>query len=174
MGLSRSRLGKRLESLAGIPLMELVTEPDLRSAQEARSAAEEFQLIYQYVGASRARMEKGEMRVEANVSVRKKGEEKLGTKVELKNINSFKFVEKAIEYETKRQIELIESGVAVTQETRGWDETKGETVLQRVKESAHDYRYFPEPDLPLLQLKDIREEMEKMLPELPAQKRLRF
>ena len=159
---------------AGIPLMELVTEPDLRSAQEARSAAEELQLIYQYVGASRARMEKGEMRVEANVSVRKKGEEKLGTKVELKNINSFKFVEKAIEYETKRQIELIESGVAVTQETRGWDETKGETVLQRVKESAHDYRYFPEPDLPLLQLKDIREEMEKMLPELPAQKRLRF
>ncbi|MSR76582.1 MAG: Asp-tRNA(Asn)/Glu-tRNA(Gln) amidotransferase subunit GatB [Candidatus Ryanbacteria bacterium] len=159
---------------AGVPLMELVTEPDMRSAAEAREAAEELQLVFQYVGASHARMQKGEMRVEANVSVRLKGSEKFGTKVELKNINSFKFVEKAIEYEIARQIQLIESGGEVRQETRGWDEAKQQTVLQRVKESAHDYRYFPEPDLPPLSVAAIREELKGHLPELPAQRRERF
>ncbi|MEK7650029.1 MAG: Asp-tRNA(Asn)/Glu-tRNA(Gln) amidotransferase subunit GatB [Patescibacteria group bacterium] len=159
---------------ASVPLMELVTEPDMRSAREAREAAEELQLIFQYVGASYARMQKGEMRVEANVSVRPKGSEKFGTKVELKNINSFKFVEKAIEYEVARQIQLIESGGEVRQETRGWDEAKQQTVLQRVKESAHDYRYFPEPDLPPLNVAAIREELRHHLPELPRQKRERF
>ncbi|MEK7631147.1 MAG: Asp-tRNA(Asn)/Glu-tRNA(Gln) amidotransferase subunit GatB [Patescibacteria group bacterium] len=159
---------------AGVPLMELVTEPDMRSAAEAREAAEELQLIFQYVGASYARMQKGEMRVEANVSVMPKGTEKFGTKVELKNINSFKFVEKAIEYEVARQIQLIESGGEVRQETRGWDEAKQQTVLQRVKESAHDYRYFPEPDLPPLNVAAIREELKHHLPELPVQKRERF
>jgi len=159
---------------AGIPLMELVTEPDLRSASEAREAAEELQLIFQYVGASRARMQKGEMRVEANVSVRQKGAKEFGTKVELKNINSFKFVEKAIEYEIKRQVKLIESGEKIEQQTRGWDEAKQETFLQRSKESAHDYRYFPEPDLPPLDVAHIREELKHHLPELPAQKRARF
>ncbi len=159
---------------AGIPLMELVTEPDLRSASEAREAAEELQLIFQYVGASRARMEKGEMRVEANVSIRPKDEETFGTKVELKNINSFKAVERAIEYEIERQKNLLAKGDTVRQETRGWDNTKGETVSRRVKESAHDYRYFPEPDLPLLYLSEIKKEVSKLLPELPAQKRERF
>lgn len=159
---------------SGTPLMELVTEPDLRSAAEAREAAEELQLIFQYVGASRARMEHGEMRVEANVSVRPKGSDTFGTKVELKNINSFKFVEKAIEFEIKRQIALIEKGEKVQQQTRGWDEIKQETVLQRIKESAHDYRYFPEPDLPPLDVRELREEVRHTLPELPAQKRERF
>ena len=159
---------------AGIPLMELVTEPDLRSAKEAREAAEELQLIFQYVGASRARMQKGEMRVEANVSVRQKGAKEFGTKVELKNINSFKFVASAIEYEIKRQIKLIENGEKIEQQTRGWDEAKQETFLQRSKESAHDYRYFPEPDLPPLDVAHIREELKHHLPELPAQKRARF
>ncbi len=125
---------------AGIPLMELVTEPDIRSAADAREVAEELRLIFQYTGASHARMQKGEMRVEANVSVRLRGAAEFGTKVELKNINSFRFVEKAIEYEVKRQIELLEKGEKVQQQTRGWDETKQQTVLQRVKESAHDYR----------------------------------
>ena len=159
---------------AGIPLMELVTEPDLRSAAEAREVSEELQLLFQYVGASRARMEKGEMRIEANVSLRKKGVETLGTKVEIKNINSFRSVERAILYEIERQKKILESGGLVEQQTRGWDETNGETVLQRSKESAHDYRYFPEPDLPVLDLAEIKKEVSKLLPELPASKRARF
>jgi aspartyl-tRNA(Asn)/glutamyl-tRNA(Gln) amidotransferase subunit B len=159
---------------AGVPLMELVTEPDLRSASEARETAEELQLIFQYVGASRARMEKGEMRIEANVSVRQRGAKEFGTKVELKNMNSFKSVERAIEFEINRQATLIESGGSVEQQTRGWDERVGETVLQRSKESAHDYRYFPEPDLPPLELSAMREEVRHTLPELPAQKRNRL
>ncbi len=159
---------------AGVPLMELVTEPDMRSATEARETAEELQLIFQYVGASHARMQKGEMRVEANVSVMPKGSDKFGTKVELKNINSFKFVEKAIEYEVARQIQLIESGGEVRQETRGWDDARQQTVLQRIKESAHDYRYFPEPDLPPLGVAAIRDELTHHISELPAQKRERF
>ncbi len=174
--LTHDRAGNTLVDFnrAGVPLMELVTEPDMRSAKDAREAAEELQLIFQYTGASYARMQKGEMRVEANVSVRLKGTEKFGTKVEIKNINSFKFAEKAIEYEIERQIQLIESGGEVRQETRGWDEAKQKTVLQRVKESAHDYRYFPEPDLPPLNVVTIREELKHRLPELPAQKRERF
>ena len=159
---------------AGIPLMELVTEPDLRNAREARETAEELRLIFQYVGASHARMERGEMRIEANISIRLVGEEKFGTKVEIKNINSFKSVEKAIEYEIKRQEELLESGGIVEQQTRGWDEVRGETVLQRKKESAHDYRYFPEPDLPPQDLTSLREVLRHTLPELPQQKRDRF
>ncbi|MEK7643189.1 MAG: Asp-tRNA(Asn)/Glu-tRNA(Gln) amidotransferase subunit GatB [Patescibacteria group bacterium] len=159
---------------ASVPLMELVTEPDLRGAAEAREAAEALQQIFQYVGASHARMERGEMRVEANVSIRPKGEEKFGTKVELKNINSFKFVERAIEFEIERQKQVLESGGVVIQQTRGWDEHKNETVLQREKESAHDYRYFPEPDLPLLHLSELRETLKHELPELPTAKRDRF
>ena len=159
---------------AGIPLMELVTEPDLRNAREARETAEELRLIFQYVGASHARMERGEMRIEANISIRPMGEEKFGTKVEVKNINSFKSVERAIEFEIKRQEELIESGGVVSQETRGWDEVAGKTVSQRKKESAHDYRYFPEPDLPPQDLTSLREVLKHTLPELPQQKRDRF
>lgn len=160
---------------AGIPLMELVTEPDLHSAGEARRFAEELQRILRYLGASKANMEKGEMRIEANVSVRPAGSDALGTKVELKNINSFRFVEDAIRAEIERQTALLDRGEAVIQETRGWNETKHETVSQRLKEESQDYRYFPEPDLSLLRITaEVIEELRHELPELPAAKRHRF
>lgn len=162
---------------AGVPLMELVTEPEIETAEEATEFARELQRILRYVGASHARMDKGEMRVEANISVAREGEE-LGTKVEVKNLNSFKVVGKSIEDEIVRQSALIGSGGSVVQETRGWNEEKGRTVSQRKKESAHDYRYFPEPDLPPLRMNigggvNI-EEIRRTLPELPAAKRIRF
>ena len=159
---------------AGIPLMELVTEPDIRSAKEARKFAEELQLILRYLGVSDADMEKGQMRVEANISLTKE-EKKLGTKVEIKNLNSFKAVERAIDYEIKRQTKILNSGKKIIQETRGWDDVKGITVSQREKEYAQDYRYFPEPDL--LPLHFEKEEIDKIraeIPELPQQKRDRF
>jgi len=136
---------------AGIPLMELVTEPDIHSAKEARRFAEELRLIFRYLNVSDADMEKGEMRVEANISLSKTN--KLGTKVEIKNLNSFRAVEKGIEYEIKRQSEILEKGEKVIQETRGWHDTKQITVSQREKEEAHDYKYFPEPDLPILHIR---------------------
>ncbi len=150
---------------AGVPLMELVTEPDLRSAEEVAAFARELQLILRYLGVSDANMEKGEMRIEANVSL------DMGTKVELKNINSFKAVEDAIAYETKRQEEALSRGEKVHQETRGWDEVKRKTFSQRSKEEAHDYRYFPDPDLPpfTTDVFDI-EKLRAELPELPAAK----
>ena len=158
---------------AGVPLMELVTEPDLKSAKEARQFAQELQLILRYLGVSNADMEKGQMRVEANVSLGKEG--RLGTKVEIKNLNSFRSVERGIEYEIKRQKEILDSGKRVIQETRGWDEKQEVTESQREKEYAHDYRYFPEPDLPPLHidsvyLKGIKAE----IPELPEERRKRF
>ena len=160
---------------AGIPLMELVTEPDIRSAEEARRFAEELQLVIRYIGASDADMEKGQMRVEANVSIRPKGTKEFGTKVELKNINSFKFVEKAVLYEIERQKKVLESGEGVIQETRGWDESKGVSVSQRIKEGATDYRYFPEPDLPPLMLDQAwLSAIRAQLTELPDAKRQRF
>ena len=158
---------------AGIPLMELVTEPDLRTAKEARKFAEELRLILRYLDVSDADMEKGQLRVEVNISLSKG--EKLGTKVEIKNLNSFRTVEKSIEYEIKRQSEVLESGKKVVQETRGWDEVKGITVSQREKEEAHDYRYFPEPDLPTLHFdKEFIDEIKSEIPELPQQRRKRF
>ncbi len=161
---------------AGIPLMELVTEPVIRSAEEASSFARELQLLLRYLGAGDANMEKGEMRVEANISVSKTDE--YGTKVEVKNLNSFKVVEKAIAYEIERQIETLESGGKVSQETRGWDDAKQETFPQREKESSHDYRYFPDPDLPKLKISEISEfapeVLRKELPELSWEKRARF
>ena len=159
---------------AGIPLMELVTEPDLKSAQEARKFAEELQLILRYLGVSTADMEKGQLRVEVNISLQKRG--KLGTKVEIKNLNSFRAVERAIDYEIKRQTKVLESNQKVVQETRGWIEDKGVTVSQRGKEEAHDYRYFPEPDLPLLRIgtKDYIQKIKAEIPELPQSKRVRF
>ena len=158
---------------AGVPLMELVTEPDIKSAKEAKKFAEELQLTLQYLGASEANMEKGEMRCEANISVSKTNE--MGTKVEVKNLNSFRAVERAIEYEVKRQIELLENGKKVVQETRGWDENKEETFSQRSKESAHDYRYFPEPDLPPIEFSDeYIEILRATIPELPVEKRKRL
>ncbi len=162
---------------AGVPLMELVTEPVIHSAQEASSFARELQLLLQYLGAGEANMEKGEMRVEANISVSNK-EGVLGTKVEVKNLNSFRAVEKAIEYETKRHVELIEIGEKVIQETRGWDEQKEVTFSQRLKEDSHDYRYFPDPDLPKIYISQIEEFSNKVLmksmPELPWERRERF
>jgi len=158
---------------AGIPLMELVTEPDLTSPQQARKFAQELRLILRYLGVSDADMEKGQMRVEANVSLSK--DKKLGTKVEIKNLNSFRSVEKALEYEIERQAALLDSGGEIIQETRGWDEKKERTVSQREKEQAHDYRYFPEPDLPTLYFdKEFIEEIRAEIPELPQEKRERF
>jgi len=158
---------------AGIPLMELVTEPDITSGKEAKEFAQELQLILRYLGVSSADMEKGQMRVEVNISISKG--EKLGTKVEIKNLNSFKVVEKAIDFEIKRQEEVLESGEKVVQETRGWHDKKEITFSQREKEEAHDYRYFPEPDLPPMQFdKGYVEEIRLTMPELPEQKRERF
>src|SRR3990167_1819131 len=160
---------------AGVPLMELVTEPDITSSQEASAFAQELQLILRYLGASDADMEKGQMRVEANISVRPQGQKKLGTKMEVKNLNSFRAVEGAIEYEIQRQTGALEQGDNIIQETRGWDDVKGTTYSQREKESAHDYRYFPEPDLPPFQFskKEI-ESLEAQLPEFPQQRRKRL
>ncbi len=138
---------------AGVPLMELVTEPVIHSGKEAALFAKELQLLLRVLGASEANMERGEMRVEANISVSNTHE--LGTKVEVKNLNSFKSVESAITYETARQIELLEAGKTVVQETRGWDEEKSRTFSQRVKETADDYRYFPDPDIPKFMLSEV-------------------
>jgi len=161
---------------AGVPLMELVTEPVIKSAEQAGDFARELQLLLRYLGVSDANMEKGEMRVEANISV--SDTDKFGTKVEVKNLNSFKAVERAIDYEVKRHIELLEKGEKISQETRGWDEDKGKTFSQRQKEDSHDYRYFPDPDLPKLKISEILEFADKpiraSLPELPWQKRARY
>lgn len=159
---------------AGVPLMELVTEPDLHSAKEARKFAEELQLILRYLDVSDADMEKGQMRIEANISLSEE-EGKLGTKVEIKNLNSFRAVEEAINYEIERQSKLLNSSQKIIQETRGWDDIKKKTFSQREKEEAKDYRYFPEPDLPPLMVS--REEILELkaeIPELPAQKRERL
>ena len=165
---------------AGVPLMELVTEPDICSSKEARKFAQELQLILRYLGVSDADMEKGQMRVEANVSLRNKNQraekkQVLGTKVEIKNLNSFRAVEKAIEYEIERQEELLERKEKIIQETRGWNETKQKTFSQRTKEEAEDYRYFPEPDLPPLKITTNQIlKLKSEIPELPAKKRKRF
>ena len=188
---------------AGVPLMELVTEPDFHSGEEASAFAQELQLILRYLGVSDANMEKGQLRVEANISIRPPSSPPalklrragklqapssiLGTKVEIKNLNSFKAVRDAIDYEIKRQSELLDGGKKIIQETRGWNEEKGparnathsvaggQTFSQRIKEESHDYRYFPEPDLPPLRI-DLNavEEIKAAMPELPSQKRTRF
>jgi len=166
---------------AGVPLMELVTEPVIHSAKEAGDFARELQLLLRYLDVSDADMEKGHLRVEVNISVNKQqttNNQQLGTKTEVKNINSFRAAEKAIEYETRRQIAALEAGEEIVQETRGWDDAKGETYSQRAKEFSHDYRYFPEPDLPKLKLSEIPEFSEeilrKELPELPWERRERY
>lgn len=158
---------------AGVPLMELVTEPDITSGKEAREFAQELQLILKYLGVSDADMEKGQMRVEVNISISK--DKKLGTKVEIKNLNSFKVVEKAVDFEIKRQEEVLEAGEKIVQETRGWHDKKEITFSQREKEEAHDYRYFPEPDLPPLHFdKEYINQIELSMLELPEKKRERF
>ncbi len=161
---------------AGAPLMELVTEPDITSSSEAKKFCQELQLIFRYLDISDADMEKGQMRCEVNISL--SNTDKLGTKAEIKNLNSFKAVEKSIEYEIIRQRKALEAGEKIVQETRGWDANKEITFSQRAKEEAHDYRYFPEPDLPPIDFEknpifDI-EYTRTRLPELPEIKRKRF
>jgi aspartyl-tRNA(Asn)/glutamyl-tRNA(Gln) amidotransferase subunit B len=162
---------------AGVPLMELVTEPVIHSGQEAARFGRELQLLLQYLGVSDANMEKGEMRVEANISI-SADPSKLGTKVEVKNLNSFRAAERAIAYEIERHKKLLERGEPIIQETRGWDDAKQATFSQRKKEDSHDYRYFPDPDLPKLVLSEIpefsRDALLASLPELPEGKRIRY
>lgn len=159
----------------GTPLLEIVTEPDMRSAKEAVAYLEKMRAILQYIGISDCRMEEGSLRCDANVSVRPVGQKELGTKAEIKNINSFKGVEKAIEYEALRQAEILEDGGKIIQETRTWDEKKGVTKSMRTKEEANDYRYFPEPDLaPFTVSEEYIEDIRKTLPELPDERRERY
>jgi len=160
---------------SGVPLMEIVTEPDLRSPAQARAYGETLREVLRAIGASNADMEAGSMRIEGNVSLRPAGSTSFGTKVEVKNLNSFRSLERALEYEVRRHTEALERGEPLRQETRGWDEEAGRTVVQRSKEEANDYRYFPEPDLPPLRPSDAWvAELRAQLPELPAQKRARY
>ncbi|MBI2676635.1 MAG: Asp-tRNA(Asn)/Glu-tRNA(Gln) amidotransferase subunit GatB [Candidatus Yanofskybacteria bacterium] len=166
---------------AGVPLMELVTEPDLNSAEEVKEFAEKLRLILRYLGVSDANMEKGQYRIEVNISLRpevlssKSQVIKLGTKVEIKNLNSIRAAAQSVEYEIKRQTELLEEGKEVKQETRGWDEAGQKTFSQRSKEEAHDYRYFPEPDLPVLNFDEkYLEDIKYLMPELPEGRKIRF
>lgn len=162
---------------AGVPLMELVTEPVISSSKQAGEFGRELQLLLKYLGVSDANMEKGEMRVELNISI-SPDENKFGTKVEVKNINSFRAMERAAEYEIKRMGELWDEGKEseIVQETRGWDEAKQKTFSQRSKENSEDYRYFPDPDLPKMKLHEMfdLENLKNNLPELPVQKRARY
>jgi aspartyl-tRNA(Asn)/glutamyl-tRNA(Gln) amidotransferase subunit B len=161
---------------SSVPLMELVTEADFSTGKEARAFCQKLRQILRYLEVSDADMEKGQMRCEVNLSLYPEGADRLsGTKVEVKNLNSFKTVERAVDYEIGRQTELLESGGKVVQETRGWDENRGETVSQRKKESAHDYRYFPEPDIPPFDFTEqYFDELRLTLPELPDAKVRRF
>ena len=160
---------------AGVPLLEIVSEPDLRSPDEAFQYLTSLKSILQYLEVSDCNMEQGSLRCDANVSVRKKGDPKFGMKVEIKNMNSFRAVQKAVSYEIKRQIEALEAGARITQETRLWNEGKGQTFSMRSKEHAHDYRYFPEPDLvPFTVSAKQIEEIKKALPELPQARIRRF
>ncbi|HET6310882.1 MAG TPA: Asp-tRNA(Asn)/Glu-tRNA(Gln) amidotransferase subunit GatB [Candidatus Nitrosotalea sp.] len=160
---------------AGVPLMEIVTEPDLRSADEARDYAVALRTLLRTIGASEAEMEKGQLRAEPNISLRRAGTEELGVKTELKNINSFRALHRAISFEVARQTEVLESGGKVLQETRGWSDAEQRTFSQRSKEFAEDYRYFPEPDLPPLEIDAAWiEDLRRALPELPGARRGRL
>ncbi|MGH9198126.1 MAG: Asp-tRNA(Asn)/Glu-tRNA(Gln) amidotransferase subunit GatB, partial [Acidimicrobiia bacterium] len=160
---------------SGIPLMEVVTEPDVRSPQEARTFLGRLRTFLQAIGVSSGRMEEGSLRCEPNLSLRPVGQQAFGTKVELKNINSFKFVKDAIEYEIKRQTKVLNEGGKIYQETRLWDVDKGQTAVMRSKEEAHDYRYFPDPDLVPIKITPERlEQAKRTLPELPVARQERF
>ena len=160
---------------AGTPLAEIVTEPEFRSSWEAHDYVNHVRRALRWVGASEADMEKGNLRCEANVSVRRIGDETFGTKVELKNLNSVRFMQRAIEYEVERHIKVLESRGQLTQETRLWNERAAETRVMRSKEEAHDYRYFPEPDLaPLIVSEEFIEQVRASMPELPEARRQRF
>ncbi|MFY9198491.1 MAG: Asp-tRNA(Asn)/Glu-tRNA(Gln) amidotransferase subunit GatB [Acutalibacteraceae bacterium] len=158
-----------------VPLLEIVSEPDLSSAQEAIEYLEKLRAILQYVGVSDCKMQEGSFRADINLSVRPVGQKELGVRTEMKNMNSFKAIARAIESESKRQIELIEEGKTVLQETRRWDDNKGKSFAMRSKENAQDYKYFPDPDLPPIEISDKQiEDIRKSLPELPEQKKLRY
>jgi aspartyl-tRNA(Asn)/glutamyl-tRNA(Gln) amidotransferase subunit B len=160
---------------AGVPLMEIVTEPDIRTPEQARRYAEELRLLLRSIGVSDAEMENGQMRVEANVSLRPRGTDAFGTRIEVKNMNSVRSVERAVAHEIERQAAALDGGEALRQETRGWDDAAGRTYVMRVKESSEDYRYFPEPDLPPLHLDPAwLGEVRAALPELPAARRARY
>ena len=160
---------------AGTPLLEIVSEPDMRSSDEARAYMEELRNIVRYIGVCDGNLEEGSMRCDANISVMPKGSDKFGTRAEIKNVNSFSALQRAIEYEIERQIEVVEEGGEVVQETRLWDDNSRETRSMRGKEDAHDYRYFPEPDLMPLEIsREWVEEIRAKMPELPSQKRERY
>jgi len=159
----------------GVPLVEIVSDPDLRSPEEARAYLEKLKAIIQYTGVSDCKMEEGSLRCDANISVRPAGSTTLGTKAEIKNMNSFKALQRALHYEVERQIEVLEEGGRVVQETRTWDEAKGVTLSMRSKEHAHDYRYLPDPDLvPMVIDRGWVEEIRSALPELPDQRKDRY
>lgn len=160
---------------SGIPLVEIVSEPDMRTRDEVSLYARQIQKIMRYVGCSDADMEKGQMRFDLNISLRPKGQAEFGTRAEVKNLNSFRSLEKAFDYEFKRQQAILESGGTIVQETRGWDDDKEITVSQRSKEEAADYRYFPEPDIPpLILTREMVEKLKSELPELPEVKAARY
>jgi len=160
---------------SGAPLMEIVTEPEIRTAEQARRYAEELQLLLRSIGASDADMERGQLRVEANVSLRPRGSEPFGTRVEVKNMNSFRAVERAVAFEIERQAAALDAGEPIVQETRGWSEERGSTYRMRLKETSDDYRYFPEPDLPPLHLDPVwLDGIRARLPELPGARRQRY
>ncbi len=159
----------------GVPLLEIVSEPDFRSAEEVIDYLEKLRAILQYTGVSDCKMQEGSLRADVNLSVRPKGQKEFGTRTEMKNLNSFHAIERAIAYEAQRQIELIEDGEKVVQETRRWDDNKGYSYAMRSKEDAQDYKYFPEPDLPPIEISDEQiEEIKATMPELPAEKRQRY
>ncbi len=159
----------------GVPLIEIVSEPDLRSAAEVRAYLEKLRTILLYADVSDCKMNEGSLRCDVNLSIRKKGEKELGIRTEMKNMNSFNFIVKAVEYEAKRQIKVIEEGGTIVQETRRWDEGKGITVSMRSKEEAHDYRYFPEPDLmPIVTTDETIEAIKRALPEMPDSRKARY
>ncbi|MFZ5590773.1 MAG: Asp-tRNA(Asn)/Glu-tRNA(Gln) amidotransferase subunit GatB [Bacillota bacterium] len=159
----------------GVPLIEIVSQPDMRTPEEARRYMEKLKAIIQYTGVSDCKMEEGSLRCDANVSVRPAGSAELGTKTEIKNLNSFKALQRALEYEIERQIQVLEEGGRIVQETRTWDENRGITLSMRSKEEAHDYRYFPDPDLVPLEIDPAWvEQIRSGLPELPDQRRSRY
>lgn len=160
---------------AGTPLLEIVSEPDMRSSEEAKNYMEELRNIVRYIGVCDGNLEEGSMRCDANISIMPKGSKEFGTRAEIKNVNSFAALQRAIEYEIERQIEIVEEGGQVVQETRLWDDNARETRSMRGKEDAHDYRYFPEPDLMPLEIsREWVEKIKSEMPELPSQKRARY
>lgn len=160
---------------AGTPLLEIVSEPDMRSSEEAKDYMEELRNIVRYLGVCDGNLDEGSMRCDANISIMPKGSKEFGTRAEIKNVNSFRALQRAIEYEIDRQIEVVEAGEKVVQETRLWDDNQGVTKSMRGKEDAHDYRYFPEPDLMPLEIsREWVENIRKSMPELPAQKRKKY